>query len=171
MADNPNYPWNKKRYDANSHSSAIALINNLMMRNKDAEDRYREAAAIATEEGVVEYLESLADYRNSLYKPLYEWMDSLPPTPMPINKQAKSYLYEHWGDFKEALILNNRFKVVEFCEHSEHAISDAYREAVAQTGVPKDINEFLNKQYQHILDIRRRVERMETVPMLRNNGF
>ncbi len=171
MADNPNYPWNKKRYDTNSHSSAIALINNLMMRNKDAEDRYREAAAIASEEGIVEYLESLADYRNSLYKPLYAWMDSLPPTPMPINKQAKSYLYENWGDFREALMLNSRSKIVEFCEHSELAISDAYREAVAQTGVPKDIHDFLNKQYQHILDIRRRVERMETVPMLRNNGF
>jgi uncharacterized protein (TIGR02284 family) len=80
-------------------------------------------------------------------------------------------LYEHWGDFREALLLNNKSKVVEFCEDSEKKISRAYREAVAQTGVPKDINEFLNKQLQHILEVRRKVERMETVPMLHDNDF
>jgi uncharacterized protein (TIGR02284 family) len=171
MANNQDKPWNKKRYDANTHASGIALVSNLMMRNKDAEERYREAAAVATDESLVQYLESLARYRNSLYEPLFEWMNALPPTPMPISKQSRSYLYEHWGDFREALLLNNKSKVVEFCEDSEKKISRAYREAVAQTGMPKDINEFLNKQLQHILEVRRKVERMETVPMLHDNDF
>lgn len=171
MANNQDKPWNRKRYDADTHASGIALINSLMMRNKDAEERYREAAAVATDESLVKYLESLARYRKSLYDPLFEWMNALPPTPMPINKQARSYLYENWGDFREALMLNHKTKVVKFCEHSEKAVSEAYREAVAQSGVPKDINEFLNKQLEHILEVRRKVERMETVPMLHDNDF
>ena len=171
MANNPKKPWNSKRYDANTHASGIALINNLMMRNKDAEDRYREAAAVATDKSLVEYLESLARYRNSLYEPLFEWMNALPPTPMPLSKQARSYLYENWGGFREALLLNNKTKVLEFCEDSEKSISKSYREAVAQTGIPIDIHDFLNGQLQHILKVRRKVERMETVPMLHDNDF
>lgn len=171
MANNQDKPWNKKRYDANTQASGIALINTLMMRNKDAEERYQEAASIVTDQSIKEYLESLAKYRNSLYKPLFEWMNALPPTPMPVSKQARSYLYEQGDDFREALQLNQKTKVVEFCEASEKSLSDAYRDAIAQEGVPKDINEFLNEQFQHVLKVRKKVERMETVPMLRNNGF
>ncbi|MEQ8706139.1 MAG: PA2169 family four-helix-bundle protein [Phaeodactylibacter sp.] len=171
MANNQDKPWNKKRYDANTHASGIALVNNLMMRNKDAEERYREATAVATDESLKAYLRSLAEYRNSLYQQLYKWMDALPPTPMPISKQARSYLYENQGVLRDALMLNHKSKVVACCEASEKSISEAYREAIAQTGVPKDINEFLNGQYQHILKVRRKVERMETVPMLHDNDF
>ncbi len=126
---------------------------------------------MATDESIIKYLESLADYRESLYKELYRWMETMPPTPMPLSKGTRSYLSEHWGEFREALLLKSEAKIAAIAEAAERSVNDYYREAVAQEGIPKDIHDLLNEQHQHIMSILRKVERMETVPMLRNNDF
>jgi hypothetical protein len=171
MADNPNKPWNLKRYESTNRESGIAFINNLMLRCEDAAQKYREAAVLTTEDSIKEYLESLASYRQSLYKELFEWMNALPPTPMPVNKRVRSYLSNNWEDFRDALMLNQEAKVADFTQAAERSLSSYYREAVAQEGVPKDIHDMLNRHHQHVMEVLRKVERMELVPMLRNNGF
>ncbi|HKK79055.1 MAG TPA: hypothetical protein VJ933_05470 [Phaeodactylibacter sp.] len=171
MDNNPNEPWNMKRYESTNRESAIAFVNNLMLRCEDAAQKYNEAAAMASDDSIVEYLESLAKYRQSLYEALYNWMDALPPTPMPVSKRVRSYLTEHWEELREALIHNRESQIADITDAAERSLDKYYREAVAQKGIPKDIHEFLNEQHQHVMQVLRKVERMETVPMLKNNGF
>ena len=171
MADNPNKPWNLKRYDTTSRESAIGFVNDLMMRNEDAAQKYREAAALADEDSTKEYLESLSRHRQALYQELYEWMDALPPTPMPVNKRVRSELHHRWEEFQEALKLNQESKIADIVQASERELKKQYREATAQKGIPVDIHDMMNEQHKHILEVLRKVERMDIVPMRRNNKF
>lgn len=142
-----------------------------MLRCEDAAQKYEEAAAMANEENIVEYLESLAKHRKSLYESLYKWMDAMPPTPMPVSNRVRSYLSDHWEEFHEALLSNSEAKISGIVEAAERSLSDYYQESVAQEGIPKEIHDFLNEQHQHVMEVLRKVERMETVPMLQNNDF
>ncbi len=162
---------NEKNKEDMNKESTISILTTLAQRHEDAAQKYREAAAIVSDEELNDYLESLADYRQELYEEAREWLESMPPSPVPASKRIRSYLHEHWGDFREVLLLNNRPKITDFCNKSETAISDYYRESLAQSGIPVSINEELEKQHQHILEVKRKVERMETVPTMRNSSF
>ncbi len=157
-------PWNRKRYETDSRASGIALVNNLMLRNKTGAQRYREAAAVASEPEIIGYLESLASNRESLHQELYRLMEDMPPVPLPASRQGRSFIAVNWGEFREALLLNNTSRITAFCLKSERNLAEAYREAVAQEGVPTPIFGLLNKQLRHLLAVQRQVERMERVP-------
>ena len=171
MDNNKQEPWNMKRYESTNRESAIAFINNLMLRCEDAAQKYREAADMASDESIVDYLKSLADHRESLHKALYKWMDAMPPIPMPVSKRVRSQLSEHWEDFQQALREGQESQIADITQAAESSLNDYYQEAVAQQGIPKDIHDFLNEQHQHVMKVLRKVERMETVPTLKNNDF
>lgn len=154
----------QKRYESNSRSSGIALFFNLLMSNDQDARCYREAAASTTDPEVEAYLTSLAKHRQSLYEGLFDWLSDLPPSPLPMSKQGRSYLHENKEAFLKAVNDKNQSKIVEHCLASEQAISEDYQTAVAQSGVVPAMHDFVEKQHKHVLGMMPHVERMEVVP-------
>lgn len=153
-------------------NTVFSVLNNLNQRNLDATKRYRQAAGmIEDDEGLVEFLESLADYREKLQGELRQALEMLPPIPVSANVDVKSYLSAHWEDFSEVLGKGNRTKIAEFCHESEKALSNYYKENLEMKGIPPQVRELLENQHQLVLKITRKTERMDTIPQLRNNGF
>lgn len=156
--------------DMNKESS-ISILANLLQRHEDAAQKYREAEAIVTDKGLQNFLSSLADYRESLQQKARQWLEDMPPSPVPMSGHARSYLHRNWGSFREALLLKKQTRILETCAKSEADISDYYAEALRQEGIPMQLHNDLKEQHQRIMDVRRKVERMERVPMERHHSF
>lgn len=126
---------------------------------------------MVTDEGLKDFLSSLAEYRESLKDKARKWLEDMPPSPVPVSSKVRSYLHKNWDSFREALQQENHSRILEACTKSEAAISDYYSEALRQEGIPMPIHNDLKEQHQRIMEVRRKVERMEKVPMERNNSF
>ncbi|MCB9265885.1 MAG: PA2169 family four-helix-bundle protein [Lewinellaceae bacterium] len=151
--------------------SSIAILANLLRRHEDAAEKYDDAAAMVDNPGLKEYLSSLAKYRHSLYQSIRQWLEDMPPSPVPVSGKVRSYLHNNWAEMQEALMREQESKIVEACKKSEEDISDYYKEALAQKGIPVQIHKGLQQQHSRIMEVLRKVERMEKVPTGRNNSF
>lgn len=148
--------------------STISILTNLLQRHEDAARKYREAAAMTENKGLKGFLANLADYRESLYQENRQWLEDMPPSPAPISGSARSYLHKNRESLREALLLEKQAKIVEACRKSEEHISEYYREALGQEGIPLPLHNNLEAQHQKVLGMLRKAERMEKVPAQRD---
>ncbi|MCO6477600.1 MAG: DUF2383 domain-containing protein [Phaeodactylibacter sp.] len=151
--------------------SSIAILTNLLQRHEDAAQKYREAEAIVTDRGLKNFLSSLAGYRESLKEEARRWLEDMPPSPIPVSAQVRSYLHKNWDSFREALLQENHSRILEACTKCEAAVSDYYSEALKQEGIPLPVHNDLKEQHKRIMEVRRKVERMEKVPAERKHAF
>ena len=151
--------------------SSISILTNLLKRHEDAAQKYREAAAAVNNPGLTDFLSSLAKYRESLYLKNRQWLEDMPPSPAPVSLRVRSYLHKNWTSFQDALVLGKQGNILGACKKSEEDISNYYKEALALRGIPIGLHNDLQEQHQRVMDVLRKVERMEKVPMQRNNSF
>lgn len=149
----------------------MGTISALYLRNENAASKYRKAAEMTEDESLITFLNSLADFRSSLSADLQQLMDDMPQSANTPSSSARSYLSKIWEDFCMAIDTNNRTKISRYCEETEESLIKEYKKALEQSDIPMDIHDQLEKQNRHLLDVKRRVERMDIVPMLKNNGF
>lgn len=148
--------------------STISILTNLLQRHEDAARKYREAAAMTEARGLKNFLANLADYREGLYRENRQWLEDMPPSPAPISVSARSYFHKNWESLREALMLEKQAKIAEACRRSEEQISEYYREALSQKGIPLPLHNNLEAQHQKVISILRKAERMEKVPAQRH---
>jgi hypothetical protein len=146
--------------------SSIAAISSLWLRHKDAANQYRKAMALASEEGLKNWFRTLVDYRESLEKDCQDMLQALPPVPFTPNKNINSGLSENWVEIKEALLLENYSKLTSVCWNAEQKDYEALKKSLKIANLPEGIANFLDKQGKSMLQMQRKVERMNTVPNL-----
>lgn len=132
---------------------------------------YDEAGDIVREKGLVDFLKSLARYRQALLDEASDLMKSMPSGPITPSANTSSYLDEQIATFNQALGTENRSTITQLVMDAEKATSDYYRIALDSNRLVDGVRSLLEGQHQYMLDIRRKVERMQTVPMRRNNLF
>jgi len=162
---------NKTPNTEQNKTSAIGSLNTLFIRNESAAKKYQQAAESTDDESLKEFFVSLSNFRSELAGYLRKVIEDMPPSPMPPTKTTKAYLSENWDDFLQAINKGNRSKITDHCKKSEDALLMEYKKALELKGVPMSVHEMLEKQSEHLMKVKRKVERMETVPMLKNNGF
>jgi uncharacterized protein (TIGR02284 family) len=159
---------NKTPQTASNHSSVIGSLNTLFIRNDSAARKYKLAAEQANDEGLSAFFNDLSAFRKSLAEELHPLVQDMPPSPMPVTKSTKSYIEQHWDQLITALEHDNLSKVSEFCRSSEEALIMEYKKALEQDGIPVQIHEVFEKQSEKLMALKRKVERMDTVPNLKN---
>ena len=149
----------------------MSILNNLMLRNQDAAQKYREAAALVDDDSLKVWMESLAAYREDLAGELREQIEDMPPSPMAMNTRSRSFLSEHWDEVRDTILLNNRKKIATLCHQSEQALSDYYRQSLDKEALALPMKVLLEEQHKKVLKVMRKTERMATVPMEKNTSF
>ncbi len=154
-----------------NRESSLAILNNLLLRNEKAGDRYDEAAGETEDASLSEWLHSLAHHRRKLAAAVRQLIEDMPPTPLPANTNSRPWLEDHQDELYDALRAQKRQRVAEICRQSEEALSDYYKTSLKQENLVAAIYDQLTAQHQEVLAVIRKAERLATAPQLKNNGF
>lgn len=136
----------------------------MWLRHKDAANQYRKTLALSTDESMNKWLNDMIAYREALEKDCREFLETLPPVPFTPNRNIASALSNHWKDLKEALLLENYSKLTSIFKNAEIKDYEALKESLKIKSLPDGIKHFLSDQSRRMLEVQRKVERLDTVP-------
>lgn len=147
------------------------ILYTLLQRHERATEYYNRASELAQGEDLAGLLKSLASYREELGSQVRRFLENTSPVPMP-NKDTESIkplIEKRWADLEKALSRNERLEVIRLCHQTEQALSDYYRESLGQEKkTAAGIQDLIQQQHKKVLEVTRKMERLETVPQQRN---
>ncbi len=127
----------------------------------DSSDYYQRCAHITTETDLVELFNDLSQGRIKMANALLSALPDDERRGFWRVQEALSYLQRIWYNVKVALIVNDRSKILKYCEKSELDALHFYDKALSRNEVSDDLRRHVNADQQMLKEM---IERIENTP-------
>ena len=141
---------------------AVDKLNELLEKNYDAEQGYRNAAEDTNNSLVKKFLLDKSKERYEFGHQLKEEISKLGGKP-DKGTSLTADIHRKWMDLKTAIAGNNDKAVIEECERGEKAALQDYEEVLEKGLLPESARNLVQTQYEQIKSALARLENLETV--------
>lgn len=149
-----------------SKETVYSIMFTLLQRHEDAAKYYRQLKEIVSGKEMTDWIEELAEHRESMAKTVREFIENSAPVPV-RNKSREattSVLHKKWDKVEEAANHEKWLEIIHICREAEESISKYYQDSLGSEGIAEGIRDLLQQQHKKIIEVNRRAERFETVP-------
>lgn len=138
---------------------SVAILNGLIEYCKDTEKGFSEASRDVREEEYRKMFSEFAGRMNEFAASLQEQVVKLGGKPRQDGGMSGE-IRRVWMHFRSALNLHHTQPVLLECEKEEESLLDHY-ESAAESGLPPEVKDLVDRQYVQIIEIRNRLTGLE----------
>ena len=150
----------KEQADQKIHDEIVNNLQDLLVKNYDAEKGFKKAMENAESQNLKHFLQKQAAQRSRFSNELTQELRDLNEEP----KESGSFtgdLHRTWINIKTAVSGNEDEAVLEECIRGEKASMDEYNDKLQKSNFPPKISNILQKQAGEINQTLNKVKRLE----------
>lgn len=150
----------KEIADENIHKEITNNLQDLLVKNYDAEKGFTKAMTNANSENLKQFLKKQAVQRSRFATELTHELRNLNEEPKESGSVTGD-IHRTWIDLKTAVVGNEDEAVLEECIRGEKASAEEYDEKLKKYNFPPQVSSVLQKQSSEIHQTLSRVKRLE----------
>ncbi|CAN5604642.1 PA2169 family four-helix-bundle protein [soil metagenome] len=145
-----------------TQKKSVDKLNELLEKNYDAEQGYRNAAEDTNNSLIKKFLLDHSKERYDFGHQLKDEITKLGGKP-DKGTSLTADIHRKWMDLKTAIAGNSDKAVIEECERGERAALQDYKEVLEEGLLPESAGNIVQSQYEKIKSALARLENLETV--------